>query len=239
LTTDSGKSPKIRLYCTEDQEIYQRLFEAIFSQESPVNLVNTPADEDLDNTLAGIKASRPDVLLFGRKHISTSIIHDLNQVKTEFPSLGILLLISSLKHEDLILLRKFIEDTPTRFGFLFKNSLTQSDQFYHNIALIKAGHIVIDPTLTGLIYCAEDSSSPISELTQREIEVLYLVSKGFTNAVIGEQLCIDVKTVRHHINNIYSKLKPGLECGKKHPRVSATNAYLRLTGQIVQIDQLP
>lgn len=44
------------------------------------------------------------------------------------------------------------------------------------------------------------------KLSRREEEVVRLIAKGFSSEKIGENLCISVKTVSNHRNNIYSKL---------------------------------
>jgi HD-GYP domain-containing protein (c-di-GMP phosphodiesterase class II)/DNA-binding CsgD family transcriptional regulator len=43
-------------------------------------------------------------------------------------------------------------------------------------------------------------------LTAREVEVLRLVAKGFTNKQIAEQFVLSEKTVGHHIEHIYNKI---------------------------------
>ena len=43
-------------------------------------------------------------------------------------------------------------------------------------------------------------------LTQREVEVLRLISAGLTNQEIGTQLVISVVTVKRHISNLFGKL---------------------------------
>jgi len=45
------------------------------------------------------------------------------------------------------------------------------------------------------------------ELTRREREILDLMAYGFDNQQIADSLVISSKTVRNHINNIYSKLQ--------------------------------
>jgi NarL family two-component system response regulator LiaR len=49
-------------------------------------------------------------------------------------------------------------------------------------------------------------SSPFTELTDRELEVLALIAKGSTNQKIAEDLVISVGTVKGHVSNILSKL---------------------------------
>ena len=43
-------------------------------------------------------------------------------------------------------------------------------------------------------------------LSKREREVLALISEGFGNARIAEDLSISEKTVRNHVSNIFDKL---------------------------------
>jgi DNA-binding NarL/FixJ family response regulator len=49
-------------------------------------------------------------------------------------------------------------------------------------------------------------SSPFTELTERELEVLRLIARGYTNQKIAESLVITVGTVKGHVSNILSKL---------------------------------
>jgi DNA-binding CsgD family transcriptional regulator len=46
----------------------------------------------------------------------------------------------------------------------------------------------------------------LNELTEREHRVLDSVASGLSNAQIAASLCISPKTVRNHINHIFSKL---------------------------------
>jgi DNA-binding NarL/FixJ family response regulator len=70
-------------------------------------------------------------------------------------------------------------------------------------------------------------------LTDRELEILNYLSQGYTNQGIAQVLCIDIKTVAHHLNNIYSKLKEDSELDQKHPRVSVARLYLETTGELM------
>jgi DNA-binding NarL/FixJ family response regulator len=46
----------------------------------------------------------------------------------------------------------------------------------------------------------------VEALTEREVEVLRLAAKGFTNKAIGQALGISDRTVQGHLANIYGKL---------------------------------
>lgn len=47
----------------------------------------------------------------------------------------------------------------------------------------------------------------MSDLTERELEVLNLIAKGCSNQEISDNLCISLNTVKTHIKNIFQKLE--------------------------------
>jgi NarL family two-component system response regulator LiaR len=51
-----------------------------------------------------------------------------------------------------------------------------------------------------------EETTPFITLTERELEVLKLIAKGYSNDKIAEQLVISVGTVKGHVSNILSKL---------------------------------
>ena len=46
----------------------------------------------------------------------------------------------------------------------------------------------------------------LSDLTQRELQILHLVVEGRTNKAIAGELYVCEKTVEFHLNHIYTKL---------------------------------
>lgn len=48
--------------------------------------------------------------------------------------------------------------------------------------------------------------NPYKELTEREMDVLQLIAKGYSNSMIAEELVISENTVKGHVSNILSKL---------------------------------
>lgn len=49
-------------------------------------------------------------------------------------------------------------------------------------------------------------AEPASALTEREIDVLRLLAKGWDNQRIGKELHISERTVRFHLRNVYDKI---------------------------------
>jgi two-component system, NarL family, nitrate/nitrite response regulator NarL len=52
----------------------------------------------------------------------------------------------------------------------------------------------------------ENNLTDTTTLTSREMEVLELISKGYTNQQIAQNLVIEVGTVKNHVHNILEKL---------------------------------
>jgi len=53
---------------------------------------------------------------------------------------------------------------------------------------------------------SKEAAENIAKLTQRELEILKMVSKGASNADIAEKLFVKEVTIKTHLNSIYKKL---------------------------------
>ena len=101
---------------------------------------------------------------------------------------------------------------------------------YGTILAVNQGQIILDPLLTDVIFTGKPKGSLVKQLTTRELEILSLLAQAYTNSAIARALYIDIKTVEHHINGIYSKLKADYDFSDRHQRVNAMRLYLKVTG---------
>lgn len=51
-----------------------------------------------------------------------------------------------------------------------------------------------------------EKESPVHQLTPREIEVVNMAARGFTNAEIADEMFVSTRTVTTHLTNIFTKL---------------------------------
>ena len=91
---------------------------------------------------------------------------------------------------------------------------------------IAEGECVIDPTIVSRLVRRPREESPLTELTQRELEVLGLMAEGQSNQGICAGSSSARKTVETHVRQIFQKLGLG-ESPDYHRRVLAVLAYLR------------
>jgi len=97
-------------------------------------------------------------------------------------------------------------------GFLIKDATRE--QIIDAVRSVAKGDTVLAPAVTRRLVeryvaraaIASSSKSRLSELTERETEVLMSVAKGLTNAEIAAQLGIGEATVKTHVTHVLTKL---------------------------------
>jgi DNA-binding NarL/FixJ family response regulator len=88
-----------------------------------------------------------------------------------------------------------------------------ADELVARIRQLAAGETVLSPAVVGTVFEAlrrtpgapDDPFGPAS-LTAREREIMNLIAQGLTNGQIAERFVLSEKTVKNHVNRIYSKL---------------------------------
>jgi DNA-binding NarL/FixJ family response regulator len=230
-------SARTKIYIMEEQELYQKLYPAVFDIDSPAAILGACEFGDfktLGNDLSRLQA---EILITGCNNLSAALLEQLCLLRQNRNQIGLIILTANINNEDRKTVKQNLTNLKSAFGLFLKKSITRSDQLFSLISLVQMKQVVIDTSFSTLVSSEKEKALLAGGLTTREMEILNLVAKGFTNVAIGEALCIDVKTVRHHINNIYGKLQTSENSDNLHPRVTATNTYLKLTGQIAPADR--
>ncbi len=96
-------------------------------------------------------------------------------------------------------------------GFLLKD--TPPEQLVAGIHIVANGEALLSPQITKRVIeefvRRPGPSAPakgIDELTARELEVLKLIAKGFSNAEIAKELYVSETTVKTHVARVLMKL---------------------------------
>jgi DNA-binding NarL/FixJ family response regulator len=94
-------------------------------------------------------------------------------------------------------------------GFLLKD--TQPDRLADAIRTVADGDALLAPQITRRLvdrFSAPRPQAPpeLSELTEREAEVLRMIARGLSNAEISEELVVSLPTVKTHVGRILTKL---------------------------------
>lgn len=230
MLEDQKELNKVRLYVVEEQEMYRTLYPSVMNSETPIELLQVSTNGDISALKADLSELRPDVLLFGTRRLDVNIIEELEQIRTEYPKIGIFLLLGAYSSRDIEQLRGLMLKGEGGMALFLKESLCRIDQLLSTILAVSQGQVVLDSTLTTPLFAGKPENPFLQQLTVRELEILTLLSQGHTNLAIAITLFIDIKTVEHHLNSIHSKLKADSDFNGKHLRVSAARIYLETVG---------
>jgi len=160
---------------------------------------------------------RPDVVLVDINLPGMDGIELVARLKAAAP--GVLSLILTM-----------YEETPVIFdalkagacGYLLKR--TPPSEIVSAIEQVHAGGSPMSPQIARQVVSFFHRTAPVSEnsldaLTDREREVLDLLSKGFLYKEIADRLLVSMDTVRSHLRKVYEKLHV-------HSRTEAVVKYL-------------
>ncbi len=97
-------------------------------------------------------------------------------------------------------------------GYLLKD--ISREELFSAIRAVRRGESQIEPGVAARIITrlqelsqpSASSAQASNRLSEREIEVLRLVARGFSNRRIGAELLISESTVKTHVSNIFDKM---------------------------------
>ncbi|MEA2472220.1 MAG: hypothetical protein QOE06_135 [Thermoleophilaceae bacterium] len=152
---------------------------------------------------------------------STEGLDAARTIRAELPETGIVVLSAHAEVEHAIDLLAGGQGT----GYLLKSRITDVADFVETLERIARGGSVVDPALVQELVAARHKDDPLSELTDREREVLALMAEGRSNAGIARRIWVTEGTVEKHVRSILSKL-PLPATDDDHRRVLAVITFL-------------
>lgn len=226
------KSANVSLYVVEEQEIYREIYSRALPTRGSIEVLRVSENDAPGAMMRAVAELCPQVLLLSVKKLDVDIIDELEQIRNSYPRMGIVILIIFYSSQDIELLRRLALCGESGMALFLKQSLDNVDQLCRTILAVSQGQVILDPPLATFMFAGKPECPFLKQLTTRELEILSLLSQGYTNSAIANTLFIDIKTVEHHLNSMYSKLKADPDYNTKHLRVSAARLYLETMGSL-------
>jgi DNA-binding NarL/FixJ family response regulator len=127
------------------------------------------------------------------------------QIRQQWPAIQVLML-TSFADEQLVL----EAISAGAAGYVLKQ--LDTNDLITAVRAVGRGDAVLDPAVTQKVLARirsaehEAEAAAFRDLSERELQVLALVTEGKTNAEIGNILMLSEKTVRNHVSTILSKI---------------------------------
>lgn len=190
------ESGPIRLLIVDDHPVVRDGLRGIFAGEDGFEVV-AEAENGAD-AVARVKALDPDVVLMDLRMPEMDGVTAIGELTKAKVRARVLVLTTFDTDSDVL---PAIEAGAT--GYLLKDA--PRDELLRAVRSAAAGETVLSPTVASRLL--DQVRQPSKEtVSQRELEVLQLVSAGSTNREVAERLFISEATVKTHLLHIYAKL---------------------------------
>ncbi|MBK6791117.1 MAG: response regulator transcription factor [Anaerolineales bacterium] len=158
---------------------------------------------EAENGAAAIKLCgevKPDVILMDMVLPDMDGAETTRQIRRQFQHVQVIVL-TSFKEGGLI--KKALE--AGAIGYLLKD--VSADELARAIRSAHAGRAILSPEAAqSLVETANLPPVPGLDLTEREREVLALMTEGLSNIQIATRLGVSSSTIKSHVSNVLSKL---------------------------------
>jgi two-component system response regulator NreC len=190
----------ITIVVADDHHVVRSGLRLLLEVEREFAVVAEAADADA--ALRSVLGHKPTVLVLDLNMPGTvSSIDAIPRVREHSPNTSVVVL---TMQEDPSFARAALRAGAR--GYVLKDSADA--ELVEAVRRAAAGDTYLAPRLgAALATTPATPSGPPDDLTAREVEVLRLIALGHTNAEVGEQLHLSIRTVESHRSHIQQKLR--------------------------------
>jgi two-component system response regulator NreC len=193
---DASEERLIRIVLADDHGVVRSGLRLLLEAEQGFEVVAEAGDADAARRR--VLGQRPDVLVLDLNMPGGSSLETISVVRQQSPQTQIVVL--TMQQEP-----AFAREAlgAGALGYVLKEAA--DEELVEAVRRAAAGESYLNPRL-GARIASEPPPGPPGGLSERESDVLRLIALGHTNAEIGEQLYLSVRTVETHRAHIQQKL---------------------------------
>jgi len=192
---------KIKVLLADDHHIVRAGIRQLLESAKDIQVIAEAGDGEEAQAL--IQKHKPDVAVLDIQMPKASGIEVTRWVRSHLPEVGVLILTA---YDDEPYVMAVLQAGAN--GYVLKTAKTE--ELIQAVRDVHEGKSALDPAVTqklmSTLFKGADKTS-FEPLTDRELDVLRLAAKGYTNKSIGVQLNISDRTVQGHLAHIFAKLQ--------------------------------
>lgn len=193
----------IRVLLADDHAVVRAGIRQFLEQADDITVIAEADDGDMARSL--IAQHKPDVAVLDIQMPKATGIEVTRWVRANHADVGVLVLTA---YDDDPYVMAVLQAGAN--GYVLKTASPLS--IVQAVRDVNEGKSALDPAITSrlMVHIASRTADDLpvyEELTDRELEVLTMAGKGYTNKAIGVQLGISDRTVQGHLAKTYHKLR--------------------------------
>ena len=196
----------IRVLIADDQALVRGGFRMILEAQKDIEVVGEASDGR--EALAQARELDPDVVLMDIRMPELDGLEATRRLVSGNGSARVLMLTTFDLDEYVYAAMK-----AGASGFLLKD--VRPEQLAEAVRIVAAGDSLLAPAITQRLIAefvrrpppGSGAPTELSELTERELEVLKLIARGLSNGEIASALFVSEATVKTHVTHVLTKLK--------------------------------
>ena len=197
----SKSKTKLRVLLADDHRIVRQGIRQLLESANDIEVIAEAGDGEEAQIL--IQEHRPDVAVLDIQMPKASGIEVTRWLRAHLPEVGVLILTA---YDDDPYIMAVLQAGAN--GYVLKTADT--DDLIQAVRDVNEGKSALDSSITKKLMTSifrRSDNKPIEPLTDRELDVLRLAAKGYTNKAIGIQLKISDRTVQGHLAHIFDKMQ--------------------------------
>ena len=198
-------SKSIKVMIADDHAVVREGTRQILEQEEDMEVVAEAEDGEAAVQLAG--SIRPNVAIVDIAMPGVDGIEATRQIKAQYPEVAVLILTA---YDDDQFIFSLLEAGAA--GYLLKS--VRGHELIDAVRAVYAGESVLHPAIARKVLNRftpaagkTEPEKPSEVLSEREMEVLKLASRGLSNQEIADELYLSLRTVQAHLGHIFNKLR--------------------------------
>ncbi|MEM6359172.1 MAG: response regulator transcription factor [Bacteroidota bacterium] len=186
-----------RIVIVEDNDAVREGFALIINSVSNYYVVNSY--DNAEEAIKNLKKDTPEIILMDLELPGMNGIEAISIIKKSNPNIE--LIVNTIYENSELVFQALVAGAS---GYITKN--TSHSQLLDAIDEVKNGGAPMSSKIAKMVVNSFQKN-PNSPLSNRETQVLELLSKGKSYSMIAQELFITKETAKSHIKNIYSKLQ--------------------------------